>query len=213
MSSSSSNSSCKPLAIDVVETDPLVDDTTVSPSSFISSSKPLAIDVSETDDPLVENKTAHCSNITDRQNELLLRREQECLWLESAYRNRLAWSSVLKPISTSFHVLITTLLGVGFFATGTAKIWLDGVSLFTAFNAAVHKALQCDAFHAECVTMMTKYKTLAHKYRALREISMDVEKLAVYDEELIDIAAAAKMTHNVMAKARRQAPLVTEPES
>jgi hypothetical protein len=160
---------------------------------------------SETDHPLVEDTAAHYSNTTDPQNELLARREKECLRLESAYSKRLASASMWNPLTKSFPILISTLLGVGFFAEGKYKTVMDGLALFAAFTAAAHKALQYDEYQDECITMIQKYKILAYKYRTLREVSMDgdklKDKLAAYEEELACVADATKLTIRIMTNA------------
>jgi hypothetical protein len=170
-------------------------------SSLNSSSKLLNIDGpgygSETDHPLVEDTAAHYSNTTDPQNELLARREKECLLL--------ALASMWNPLTKSIPILISTLLGVGFFAEGKYKTMMDGLALFAAFTAAAHKALQCDEYQDECITMIKKYKILAYKYRTLREVSMDgnklKDKLAAYEEELACVADATKLTIRIMTNA------------
>jgi hypothetical protein len=160
------------------------------------------IDGLETDHLLVQGDTAHYSNTTNHPYiELVGSREKECLQLESAYSKRLASASVWNPLTRSFPILITTLLGAGFFAEGKYKTLVDGIALYAAFNAAVHKALQCDEFQDECVTMIQKYKALAVKYRTLREVKMDEQKLDAYEDELAGIAAATKLTTSIMTNA------------
>jgi hypothetical protein len=160
------------------------------------------IDGLETDNLLVQDDTAHYSNMTNHPYiELVASRENECLRLESAYSKRLASAAVWNPLTKSFPTLITTMLGAGFFAEGTYKTMVDGIALYAAFCAAVHKALLCDEFQVECVTMIQKYKTLAVKYRTLREVKMDGKKLDAYEEELAGIVAATNLTTQIMTDA------------
>jgi hypothetical protein len=93
------------------------------------------------------------------------------------------------------------MVGAAFFADGKYKTLVDGIALYAAFCAAVHKALHCEEYQDECVTMIQKYKTLAVKYRTLREVKMDENKLDAYEEELAGIVAATKLTTQIMTNA------------